>query len=105
MSAKFCRLAFSMDQRVMVHGVTRPSLRGIPSIIKQDEVTTKSNLEKVRNTVKVAVLKGDEVIKDLVAVSIYDTKPVYLLSNACERVEWVSKEKRCSIPIKTKCSP
>lgn len=94
MSAKFCRLAFSMDQRVMVHGVTRPSLRGIPSIIKQDEVTTKSNLEKVRNTVKVAVLKGDEVIKDLVAVSIYDTKPVYLLSNACERVEWVSKEKK-----------
>ena len=63
-SAKLCRLAYSMEQKVMVHGVTRPSLRGIPPAIKQKEVTKKKELEEVRHTVKAAVLKGDEVCKD-----------------------------------------
>ena len=57
----------------MVHGVTRPSLRGIPPAIKQNEVSQKKDLVSVRHTVKVAVLKGDEVSNDLVSISIYDT--------------------------------
>ena len=93
-STKLCRLAYGMPQKVMVHGVTRPSLRGIPSIIKQDIVTRKSDLVQVRHTVKVAVLKGDAVCNDMVAVSIYDTKPVYMLSMACDKVGWVKKEKK-----------
>ena len=56
MSAKFCRLAMAMDQKVMLQGVTRPTQRGVPAIVKQDEVTTKKSLEVVRNTVKVEVL-------------------------------------------------
>ena len=35
-SAKLCRMALAMDQKVMVHGVTRPKLRGIPLIVKQE---------------------------------------------------------------------
>jgi hypothetical protein len=42
----------------------------------------------------VAVLKGDAVCNDMVAVSIYDTKPVYMLSMACDKVGWVKKEKK-----------
>ena len=76
-SAKFARLAYSMEQKVMVHGICRVSGRGIPSIIKQKEVTKKVDLAKVRNTVKVAVLRGDENVKDLVSISLYDSKPVY----------------------------
>ena len=93
-SAKFCRLAYSMDQKVMVHGVTRPSLRGIPPIIKMSEVKKKNELKRIRNTVKAAVLKGDEVLKELVSVCIYDVKPVYFLSSACEDIKWVRKEKK-----------
>ena len=93
-SAKFCRLAYSMDQKVMVHGVTRPTLRGIPPAIKQNEVSKKKDLERVRHTVKAAVLKGDEVLKDLVSVSLYDTKPVYFLTSATPDLKWVEKEKK-----------
>ena len=93
-STKLCRLAYGMPQKAMVHGVTRPSLRGIPSIIKQDIVTRKSDLARVRHTVKVAVLKGDSVCKYMVALSMYDTKPVYMLSMACVKVGWARKEKK-----------
>ena len=33
MSAKLCRLAYGMDQKVLIHGVTRPSLLGISAAI------------------------------------------------------------------------
>ena len=94
MSAKLCRLAYASPQKVMVHGVTRPSLRGIPPNIKQEEVSKKGELQKVRHTVKAAILKGDEVCKDLIAISIYDTKPVYFLTMACYFIKWIKKEKQ-----------
>ena len=76
--AKLCRLSYATEKNLMIHGVTRPSLRGIPPSSKQNEVTRKGHFERVRFTVKAAVLKGDEVCKDIIAFSIYDTKPVYL---------------------------
>ena len=94
MSAKLCRLTYGSKQRVMIHGVTRPSLRGIPPAIKQDEVTRKGDLQKVRHTVKAAILKGDEVCNNLVSISIYDTKPVYFLTSATESITWTKKEKQ-----------
>ena len=94
MSTKLGRLTYGMKQKVMIHGVTRPSLRGIPPAIKQQEVTRKGDLEKVRHTVKVAILKGDEVCNDLISISIYDTKPVYFLTSATESIEWIKKEKK-----------
>ena len=89
MSAKLCRLAYSMPQKIMVHGVTRQSLRGIPPAIKQDELSKKKDLEKVRHTVKAAILKGDEVCKDLVSISVYDTKPVYFLTSVATEIKWM----------------
>jgi hypothetical protein len=91
-----------MDQRVMVHGVTRPSLRGIPPVIKQEEVKRKGDLQNVRHTVKVAVLKGDDIAKDLVSISIYDTKPVYLLTSACNEISWTKKERKVYDPQRKK---
>ena len=46
-------------------GMSRPSMRGVPPAIKQEEVTKKQDLVSVRNTVKVAILKGDKVCKEL----------------------------------------
>ena len=94
MSTKICRLLYSMSAKVMAHGVTRPSLRGIPSCIKQNEVTRKKELEDVRHTVKAAKLTGDSICSDLVAISLYDTKPVYFLSNVCKEIKWIEKTKK-----------
>ena len=52
----------------------------------------------MRHTVKAAVLRGDEVCKDLLAVSIYDTKPVYFLSHAAEKLEWIEKKRKAFDP-------
>ena len=102
MSSKLARLCYSIDQKVMIHGVTRPSLRGIPPIVKQEEVKRKSDLEKVRHTVKAAVLKGDEVCTNLIALSVYGTKPVYFLSNAFDGIQWMKKTKKVCDPTKQK---
>ena len=91
MSTKLCRDGKKMKQSVNFHGVARHKNRGVPHVIKQQEVTRKADLASVRNTVKVAVLQGHKVCKDLVAVSIYDTKPVYFLSTSCEEIKWVKK--------------
>jgi len=102
-SAKFCRQAYATRQKVMVHGVTRPKLRGIPTIVKQEEVKRKSELESVRHTVKAAVLKGDEVCSGLVSVSLYDTKPVYFLSMVCENISWIKKMRQVYNTQESKC--
>ena len=98
MSTKLCCLAYSMPQKVMVHGVTRPTKRGIPPVIKQEEVSWKEDLKQAWNTVKAAVLQGDQVCTDLVCVSIYDTKPVYFLSNVVEGIEWIEKKRKVFDP-------
>ena len=43
---------------------------------------------------KAAVLVGDPNFTGLVAVSLYDSKPVYLISNACDKVGWTKKERK-----------
>ena len=82
----------------MVRGVTRPTKRGIPPVIKQEEVSQKEDLKQAWNTVKAAVLQGDQVCTDLVCVSIYDTKPVYFLSNVVEGIEWIEKKTKSFQP-------
>ena len=42
---------------------------------------------------KVAVLEGDPLINHLVAISYYDTKPVYFLSTVIEDVRWIVKSR------------
>lgn len=51
---------------------------------------------------KAAVLVGDSVLKGLVSVSIYDTKPVYFLLNACKDIFWTKKEKKVYDPEQQK---
>ena len=94
MSAKFAKVAMNESGKcVYIHGVTRMG-RGIPPCIMQKEVTKKENLLSTRGTVKAAQLIGDSTCKGLVAVSFYDSKPVYLISNACDKVQWTRKERK-----------
>ena len=52
----------------------------------------KKELLRHRGTLKAAVLTGYPKCKDLVVVSLYDTNPLYLLLNACEKIQWTKKE-------------
>jgi len=47
-------------------------------------------IEEQRN-VKAAVLVGDSACQGLVSLSFYDSKPVYFVSNACEKIYWKKK--------------
>ena len=42
---------------------------------------------------KVAILKGDPKCPDLIATSVYDTKPVHYLSMSSEELKWAVCEK------------
>ena len=42
--------------------------------------------EKARGTMKVTVLKGNHGVKNLLAILIYDSKPVYFPSTVLDRV-------------------
>ena len=40
---------------------------------------------------KAAVLAGDSACLGLASLSFYDSKPVYFVSNACEKIYWKKK--------------
>ena len=77
----------------MTHGVCLHN-RGIPTFIVQDAATKKVELLRHRGTLKADVITGDPNCKDLVVVSLYDTNPVYVISNACENIQWTKKEQK-----------
>ena len=66
---------------------------GLPDCVAQEEVKNKKEVLQVRGTVKAAVLKNDKYCPDLLAVSVYDTNPVHLLSMIAEEVKWVECKK------------
>jgi len=93
MSPKFTKVCWNQSGRsAMIHGVCRVS-RGIPKCIFQEQVTKKEELLKNKNIVKAAVLVGDSKIKNLVALSFYDSKPVYFISSMCEKIQWVQQNR------------
>ena len=89
-SAKFLRGAFvELDSKVMVHGVCRLNGRGLPSCIFQtDHKNDKKRACLHYGDVKAATLVGDSKCPNLVAFSIYDSKPVYFLTTAAEKIVW-----------------
>ena len=48
----------------------------------------KGNIERIKNTVKVVVLRGDYICKDIIFVSLYNSKPVALGSTGY----WITGE-------------
>jgi hypothetical protein len=79
-SAAFCPAAFLYLRKVLCHGAVRKEGRGAPKCIIQEEVKDRNKQITVRGTVKAAHLQGDDVVKCLLASSVYDTKPVHYLS-------------------------
>ncbi len=77
----------------LVHGVARTNRRGVPPSIIQKEEKNKDCTEKLRRTTMAAKLHDSDACPDLFAVSLYNTKPVHILSTAANCVEWIVKEK------------
>ena len=93
MSASFARYSINSINKIKIHGVTRTDNRGIPKCVLQTELQNDKMADEQRNTVKVAVLENDTTIKDLVAISFYDSKPVYFLSTVIPEVKWTAVSK------------
>ena len=74
--------------KVKLHGVTRKSGRGLPSFVLQEEVKNTKEQDKVRGTVLAAELTGDPECPSLLAVSVYDTKPVHFLTMCADKIVW-----------------
>ena len=92
-SVNLARQAYSLPQKVLIHGVIRKSQRGVPPCVYQEEVQGKK-ADEVRGTMKAAVLKGDSKSSDLVVTSCYDQKPFYMLSASIQELTWDVIEKK-----------
>ena len=79
MSEKFCRDAYTHLNKIKLHGITHKSGRGLPSTIMQQELQNKADQEKVRGTILAAGLVDNSKCPSMIAVSVYDTKPVHFL--------------------------
>ena len=75
-------------------GVIRQSGRGLPKCLVQKEVSRKAELERVRGTLKTAQLLNDSKCEGLVACSLYNSKPFYMMKMATEKVEWSLKKRK-----------
>jgi hypothetical protein len=78
----------------LAHGVCRTYGHGLPSNIIQKEEKNAAQAERMWGTTKAARLVHCQDCPDLLAASIYDTKPVHLLSTASDCVEWTVTTKK-----------
>ena len=69
------------------HGVVRTNRQGLPPLIIQKEEKNVGRAEKLRGTTKAAMLHNSKDCPELFAVSLYDTKPVHILSTSADCVE------------------
>ena len=88
MPPKFCRDTFNHSKNIKLHGVIRKSVRGLPYYVLQEEVYNKAQQEKVRGHIGAAELVGDSDCPSLIALSVYDTKPVHVLTIATKEIYW-----------------
>ncbi|KAK3259111.1 hypothetical protein CYMTET_31882 [Cymbomonas tetramitiformis] len=87
-SAKF--LTWLAQRKKFGAGVCRTSGRGLPGCVVQDVVTKKADLAQAVGTVKIARSSD----KKVVAVSIYDSKPVHFMTSFHTSVTEIQKQRK-----------
>ena len=92
MAAKFFIDAYNHTKKIKLHGATCKSGRRLPEYITQEELNNRKKQGKVRGTVIAVDLVGISKCPSLIAVCVYDTKPVHFLSMAVENIK--RKEKK-----------
>ncbi len=80
--------------KCLAHGVVWTHGRGFPEgIIQREEKNLVRTAQAKRGTTKAAHLTNSTKCPDLLAVSLYDTKPVHLLSRTAKEVRWIVKQR------------
>jgi hypothetical protein len=93
LSAKFVKGCYNHPNKILLAGVCRKGMRGVPECVIQPEAKP-AEVKSVRGTVKAAVLKGDDDCPNMIALSLYDAKPVYFLSMIHTDIKWVTNTNR-----------
>ena len=88
MSIKFCKDEFNHPNKIKLHRIIRKGGRFLSSTVLQDEVQHEVEQEKIQGTIIAAELVGDTSCTSLLAVSVYDTKPVYFLTMVAKKICW-----------------
>ena len=92
----YLRLAhesFNLPKTVLTDGSIKKSGRGVPPCVIQQELKGK-HAKTARGTVKAAVLKGDSKLCNLVIVSNYDQKPIYMIKYSIPKITWTTITKK-----------
>ena len=79
------------------HGVCCPTGRGIPDGIKQPIEFNAKKQRRIKGTPTAAWLVNSKDSPNLLAVCVYDNKPVHVLSMVSESIEWIVKKGRSII--------
>ena len=72
----------------MFHGAVREKGIGFPGCFYQKKETTKLAVVQAMWMLEVSTIKVDAAIPGVVALSLYESKLFYFMSNACEEVKW-----------------
>ena len=94
LASKFTHFCFSSLKQIMVHGVIHSEGRGVPKCVMQEKKTKKEEIQSAQGTVKAALLKNDSRCSGMVMLSYYDSKSVYLSTNAYEKIVWTEKKRK-----------
>jgi hypothetical protein len=103
LSLRFCREAYVGKNQVLIHGVTRKKNRGLPACVIQEEEKNEKKAALVRGTTKAAVLENDPQCPNVVAFSVYDTKPVHILTTSVTSLRWIEKQRKVYDPQEGQC--
>ena len=80
--------------KALGHGVVRTTGRGLPPSVRQLEEKNVKEAQKLRGRTAAAKLVNAGDCPDLFACSVYDTKPVHMLSTVEESMYWVVKKRK-----------
>jgi hypothetical protein len=83
-----------MIAKCLAHGVARPTGCGVPDGIKQAIELNIKKADALKGTTTAARLAHSKAWPNLLAVCVYDNKPVHLLSTVAESVEWIVKKSK-----------
>ena len=78
------------------HGVVRTTGRGLPPSVRQlEEKNVKEAMKlRLRGRTAATMLINSEDCPKLIAASVYDTKPVHMLSTVGDSIYWVTKKRK-----------
>ena len=86
--------------KVLCHGVFRTYGCGLCEATIQKTETDIKKADLLRGSTKCAILQDDKTCPNLICASVYDTKPVHLLSTVSSTVEWKEMKRTVYSPIK-----